>query len=91
MSIDEIRARRAARLSAADGLVQVFHAEQLAVAETMAQVIAGEVSGRTVPIRRVLDEMGRERACARHVLAQIEHTERAMLEMWLLRFSEGES
>ncbi len=91
VSIDEIRARRAARLSAADGLVQVFHAEQLAVAETMAQVIAGEVSGRTVPIRRVLDEMGRERARARHVLAQIEHTERAMLEMWLLRFSEGES
>jgi hypothetical protein len=90
LSIDEITARRAARLSAADGLVQVFHAEQMAVAEAMAQVIAGEASGRSVAIRGIAGELTRERGRARHVLAQVEHAERAMLAMWLLRFAEGE-
>jgi hypothetical protein len=89
VTIEEILGRRAARLSAAEGLVQVFHAEQMALVEAMAQVIAGEGTGRAPAVREVLEDLRRERARSRHVLAQIEHAERAMLRLWLIRFSEG--
>jgi len=88
ITIAEIRGRRAARLSAADGLVQAFHAEQLALAEAMAQVIAGEGLGRAERVSGLLDEMRLGRTRAQSVLTQIEHTERMMLGLWVLRFGE---
>ena len=87
--IEEIRGRHEARLSAADGLVQVFHAQQMALVEAMAQVIAGEGAGRAPRIERTLAALRHERGRARSVLEQIEFAERAMLEMWLMRFDEG--
>lgn len=88
LGTDEIDRRRAARRSMTSGLVQEFHAEQLALFEMMAQVIAGEQPDRVRQIRGLVDAVSRERAAARDVLIQIELVERAMLELWRVRFGE---
>lgn len=89
LSIDTIRSRRAARLSAADGIVQTFHAHQLALAEVMAQVIASEGKAQTVEVRGLLETLTRARRQSRSVLRQIELTERFMLHLWTIRLEEG--
>lgn len=91
ISVEEILGRRAARLSAADGFVQDFHAEQLALMEAMMQVVAGEATGRETRVAALLQALRQSRGRARSVLTQIELTERAMLELWLIRFGEEAS
>jgi hypothetical protein len=91
LSIDEIHGARRG-CPRRTGSCRLFHAEQMALAEAMAQVIAGEASGRSVdPVDRNFGELTFASGVGRgSVLAQIEHAERAMLAMWLLRFEEGE-
>ncbi len=92
-SVDEIERRRRARLAMADGLVQRFHTQQLALAEMMAQVIAAEQPGATGRIAEMLDTLRTERTLDRNVLLQIERTERFMLSLRLIRLGDraGES
>ena len=89
LSVESIVSRRAARLSSADGIVQVFHAHQLALAESMALVIAGEGSARAGDVGTMLADLTRSRGRSRSVLQQIEQTERFMLRLWIARFEEG--
>jgi hypothetical protein len=89
LSVESIDSRLAARLSSADGIVQVFHAHQLALAEAMALVIAGEGPGRAAMVESELDELMTARGRTRSVLRQIERTERFMLRLWVARLEEG--
>ena len=88
LGLDEIERRRAARRSMTSGLVQEFHAEQLALFELMAHVVSAEQPDRANAIRSLVEEVARERAAARDVLIQIELVERAMLDLWRHRFGE---
>ncbi len=81
-----IEARRTARLGMADGVVQTFAAEQAALCETLATLVAAERPAAASRVVGVLDELAERRRDADHVLGQIAATERAMTRLWLLRF-----
>jgi len=88
LSSRAIDARRDARLGMSRGVVQAFAAEQAAVCEFMAALVAAErpASGRRV--RLVLDRLAASRRAAPHVFEQLAACESAMTELWLLRFGE---
>lgn len=86
LSVDEIVRRRSARLASADGLIQEFHAEQLALGEFMALVIVAEQPDLAGRVEAMLEFHRVARDRARNVLLQIAHTERFMLALWLLRY-----
>ncbi len=81
-----IEARRTARLGMADGVVQMFAAEQAALCETLATLVAAERPAVASRVAGVLDDLAKRRRDAGHVLEQIASTERAITRLWLLRF-----
>lgn len=82
----EVERRLAGRLSLARGPVQVFAAEQLALLETAAGVIAAEQPARAREVQRILEEALDAHRAARHVYDQIRIAEEARLRLWLVRF-----
>lgn len=83
---EQIARRRAARLAIADGSVQRFAVDQLAVCETMAFVIASERPERAAEVGRVLEALAQERRTAPDIFMQVFATERAMILLWQSRF-----
>lgn len=86
LSPDAIDRRRVARLSVAEGPIQRFNAEQLALVETMAAVISAESpasAARAVELYRSLVDSRRRAA---DIFEQIAEAEHAALELWRLRF-----
>jgi len=89
LTLDEVQRRRASRLELAQGPVQTFAAEQLAGAELMALVVAGEQPDQTEAVRVVLDDLARARQRARHIAEQIVAGEAASAALWGIRLKEG--
>lgn len=89
ISLGEIERRRAARLALAEGPVQVFAAEQFAVLDLMAFVLAAERPDLVPAIRTALEDCAGQRRLAEHILEQISATELAMSVLWDLRLSGG--
>jgi len=87
-SLDEIRRRRDARLRLADGVVQAFVAEQAAIVDLMASVVAAERPDVASSAARVVEEYDDARRDARHIGQQIEAGEDATLRLWALRLGE---
>ncbi|MFG0274476.1 MAG: hypothetical protein ACF8QF_05415 [Phycisphaerales bacterium] len=88
-SIDEIRRRREARLRLAGGAVQVFVAEQVAIAELMAAVVSAERPDAAGEVERILELYDEARRSAQHIGQQLEAGEDAMLQLWAIRFGEA--
>lgn len=88
MRLDQIERRRHGRVSQARGMVQLFAAEQTSICEVMAYVVAVELPAEGVRVKEVLDRLATDRRKAAGVLEQINATERAMIELWLIRMQE---
>lgn len=86
--LDQIDRRRLGRMTLASGPVQAFAAEQVSIAEASAYVAAGERPTAAKRIDAVISRMQAARRAASHVFEQIIATERAILELWLLRFAQ---
>lgn len=85
---DVVERRRRGRQSLARGPTQAFAAEQISIAELLAWTVAGEQRSRAAEVGEVMAEMTSARQAAVHVYQQIEAAERAMLQLWLIRFGE---
>ncbi|HLO39811.1 MAG TPA: hypothetical protein VK176_02220 [Phycisphaerales bacterium] len=89
VSPEQIDRRLAARLALGNGPVDEFAAHHLAVVELMSFVISLEQPLRAERVREILEELGAARRNAHHIFEQIEAAERAMLELWKIRFEKG--
>ncbi len=86
--LDQIDRRRIGRRTLATGPVQAFAAEQVSVAEAMSYVVAGEKPTSAKRVEAIVARMQTARRAASHVFDQILATERAILELWMLRFDQ---
>jgi hypothetical protein len=83
--------RRRGRVSLAEGPVQVFAAEQTALAELLASVVVRERPRERDVVESVLRTLSAERRSATHVFEQIAATEAAIVRLWTLRLGEASS
>lgn len=88
LSLDQIDRRRAGRVGQAKGMVQAFSAEQTSLCEIMAYVIQAEQPARADQVKDVLARMTDDRRHARTIFRQICATERAIIQLWLIRYQE---
>ncbi|MCL4220571.1 MAG: hypothetical protein KJZ65_04290 [Phycisphaerales bacterium] len=85
ITLSEVERRRTGRMALARGLVQQFIVEQIALAETMALVVAAERPDLSVSVQGVLDQLDADVQRSNHVFEQVARAERAMVELWELR------
>lgn len=88
-SPDQVARRYGARAALADGMVQRFAADQAALCEYVAYVVATEQPAQSAVVAEVLDRLGETRRRARTILEQTHAVERAMAELWLIRLEGG--
>jgi hypothetical protein len=86
---EQIDRRLSARLALGNGPVDEFAAHHLAVVELMAFVVSLEQPTRAERVREILDELAAARRSAVHIFQQVEAAERAMLDLWRIRFEKG--
>jgi hypothetical protein len=86
--LDQIDRRRDGRLSQARGMVQRFAAEEASIAELMAYIIHAEEPARSEQINLIMSQFADERRHATSILHQLSAAERAMVQLWLVRFKE---
>jgi hypothetical protein len=77
--------RRHSRLSTAHGVVQRFHAEQMAAVELLALATTLEQPAHSQRVERTLDDLARARHGATRITEQLIAAERAMAQLWLIR------
>lgn len=85
LSLSQIAARRAARLTVSDGRVRRFAAEQASICELLAYIVSAESPSRADGARTILDDLGADRRNARHIFEQVLASERAASRLWRLR------
>ncbi len=86
--IEQIERRRAGRVALARGAIQLFAAEQASVVEIMALVVEQENASDGEQIGAIMDRFAGERRVAADVFEQILAGERAVVELWLIRFGD---
>ena len=85
-SLDQIDRRRESRTRVANGPAQRFAAEQAAIAEVLAYVVAAERPTAGVKAAAILQKLSDDRRAANHVFVQMLANERAIARLWMLRF-----
>ncbi len=88
IALDAIGRRHDGRASLSDGYIQAFAAQQVGAAELMAYVVTAERPSRAAHSKDIMQQMSTARRGAAHIFTQLAATERAMLELWMLRLSE---
>ena len=91
LTLDEIGRKLDGRLSLASGPVQQFAAQQVAIAEYLAFIVAAERPTSSDQVVEILDAMTETRRGASHIFHQLLAAERAMTRLWLLRLEGGNS
>ncbi len=81
--------RHAARRMLATGGLQAFVAEQAGTLEAMALLVSTERPGAAATAQGIVEAAAKARAEATVVEAQMEATQRAILEMWMLLLDAG--
>ena len=90
VALDRILRAHGSRLVQADGPIQRFHAEQVAICDLMAFVIGAERTNAADACAAVLEQFATERAAATDVVEQVLAGERAMLALWMIRLLGAE-
>lgn len=85
LTLEQIDRRRESRLRVANGPAQQFVAEQAAIAEIFAYIVAAERPTTTVKATEIIAQLGTQRRDAAHVFSQMLANEQAILRLWLLR------
>lgn len=86
--LDRIESRRAGRATLAEGPVQVWAAEQAALAELLSFIVAGEQPSRAPKVKEIMDDLASARRGATHIFQQISATEAAITRLWMLRYGQ---
>ena len=84
-SLGAIESWRMRRIELANGVIQRFHAEQLACIDLLAYSIVAEEPATSAEVRAILRTFDESRRSCSHVLDSIRIGERVRLELWLLR------
>jgi hypothetical protein len=87
--VEQIERRLAGRLSQASGMIQVFAAYQVSIAEVMAYVVSAEHPSKAEDVGLILSQMSDDRRRASTIPQQIKATERAIVQLWMIRFEES--
>lgn len=82
----QLEHRRDLRLALARGPIQRFAAEHASAIEHMAELVRAERPSQSRAIDRVLDRLNGSRQTSGHVFEQIAAGERAITQLWRLRF-----
>ena len=80
-----LHGRRVARLTLAEGPIQQFVAEQVAVMELLAYITVAENPSLTTPVLAILSRSAERRARAAHVLEQAVEIELTMSDLYRLQ------
>jgi hypothetical protein len=88
VSLAEIKGRRAARLTVAQGVVQTFAAEQVGCVELLSAIVASEKPARIDEIKSIILTMDQERRSAKSAAVQMRVAQEAMLRLWSIRLGE---
>jgi hypothetical protein len=88
VSLAEIKGRRAARLTVAQGVVQTFAAEQVGCVELLSAIVASEKPARIDEIKSIILTMDQDRRSAKSAAVQMRVAQEAMLRLWSIRLGE---
>ena len=88
LEVESVLARHAARLSLAQGPMQVFAVEQVAVFEMMGIVVVSERLDRAADVRAIRDRVRQQRLEAADIVEQIYAVERGLCELWAIRLGQ---
>lgn len=86
-SLDTIDRRADERRSQAIGPVQAFVAEQSAIADLLAFLVAAERPVSEAEVATVIDELTSRRRRSSHVFGQVLANEQAIVRLWMIRYS----
>jgi hypothetical protein len=84
-SLGMIESMRIRRIELAIGVIQRFHAEQLACIDLLAYTVVAEEPSRSAEVREILRGFDESRRSCSHVLDAVRIGERVRLELWVLR------
>jgi hypothetical protein len=86
--LSQIRQRRAARQSVAQGVLQQFIAEQVSSVELLAALVQAERPARADEIRSIIEQVAQQRRAATTDTSQLRIVQEAMLRLWAIRLGE---
>lgn len=89
LTLTGIEHARSERLRVARGVVQIFQAQQLAVLDTLAYIVAAENPDKQSATMELLTRIDAKRGSSPHILQQILAVERGITELWIMRFGES--
>ena len=70
-------------------VVQIFQAQQLAVLETLAYIVASENPDKQASTMELLAGIDTQRGKSPHILQQVLAVERGITQLWIMRFGES--
>jgi hypothetical protein len=88
ITLAQLDQRQAARQTVARGLLQQFAAQQVACVELQAYILCAQLPARAAGAREIVTQLHELRRKDEHIFQQFEHTEAAMVKLWLLRLGE---
>lgn len=84
-SLPAIDSSRVLRTESAEGIIQEFHAEQLACIDLLAYLIVAENPSNAAEVRGLIRSFEQSRRASAHILDQVNEAEITRLRLWMLR------
>jgi hypothetical protein len=88
LTLEQIERRRRSREQIASGPLQTFAGQEASIAEMFAYIVCAERPVQAARAQTIIDNMTTDRRAATHIFDQMAASERAITQLWLLRFGE---